>query len=38
MSAIRLYTKCGFQVYGVDPQVIKANGIFYDELLMVRNL
>ncbi|HEX8736883.1 MAG TPA: GNAT family N-acetyltransferase [Pyrinomonadaceae bacterium] len=38
MPAIRLYTKCGFQVYGVDPQVIKANGIFYDELLMVRNL
>ncbi|HEX8248557.1 MAG TPA: GNAT family N-acetyltransferase [Pyrinomonadaceae bacterium] len=37
-SAIRLYVKCGFEVYGVDPKVIKANGIFYDELLMVRNL
>lgn len=37
-SAIRLYVKCGFQVYGLDPQVIKANGVFYDELLMVRYL
>lgn len=37
-SAIRLYVKCGFEVYGLDPQVIKANGIFYDELLMVRYL
>jgi len=37
-SAIRLYVKCGFEVYGVDPKVIKANDRFYDELLMIRNL
>ena len=37
-SAICLYLKCNFQIYGVDPKVIKANNIFYDELLMVRSL
>lgn len=36
--AIRLYVKCGFQVYGVDPKVIKVGDVFYDELLMVRDL
>ncbi|MBN2006684.1 MAG: GNAT family N-acetyltransferase [Anaerolineae bacterium] len=36
--AIRCYVRCGFTVYGVDPQVIAYNGVFYDELLMVKNL
>jgi RimJ/RimL family protein N-acetyltransferase len=37
-AAIRLYLKCGFQVYGVDPKVIKVGDVFYDELLMVHYL
>jgi RimJ/RimL family protein N-acetyltransferase len=36
--AIRCYTRCGFAVYGVDPQVILHDGMYYDELLMVRML
>ena len=34
--AIRCYTRCGFTVYGVEPQANYADGLFYDELLMVR--
>ncbi len=34
--AIRCYARCGFAVYGVDPQVIRCDGISYDELLMAR--
>jgi RimJ/RimL family protein N-acetyltransferase len=34
--AIRCYARCGFTVYGIEPKVIHYNGIFYDELLMVR--
>ena len=34
--AIRCYTRCGFQVYGLEPQAIYHDGVFYDELLMVR--
>ena len=37
-SAIRLYARCGFQVYGVEPEALYVNGIYYDELLMVRRL
>lgn len=37
-SAIRLYLKCGFQVYGVEPKVIKVEQNYYDELLMVKIL
>jgi RimJ/RimL family protein N-acetyltransferase len=33
-SAIRLYQRCGFQVYGVEPEAIQHDGIYYDELLM----
>ncbi|MEO7910347.1 MAG: GNAT family protein [Roseiflexaceae bacterium] len=37
-SAIRLYHRCGFQVYGVEPEALYVNGIYYDELLMARRL
>lgn len=38
LPAIRCYTRCGFSVYGVDPKVIFYNGIYFDELLMVKTL
>ena len=34
--AIRCYARCGFSVYGVEPQAIYYNGVYYDELLMAR--
>lgn len=34
--AIRCYARCGFQVYGIEPQAIFHDGTFYDELLMAR--
>lgn len=34
--AIRCYERCGFQVYGTEPQAIYHDGVFYDELLMAR--
>src|SRR5712692_9755483 len=37
-SAIRCYVRCGFTVYGVDPEVIYSGGVYHDELLMVRKL
>ena len=37
-SAIRLYVRHGFTVYGVDPECIYHAGIYYDELLMVRRV
>ena len=37
-SAIRLYQRCGFTVYGVEPEVLYVNGIYYDELLMARRI
>ena len=36
VPAIRLYARCGFQVYGIEPQVICYDGVFYDELLMAK--
>jgi RimJ/RimL family protein N-acetyltransferase len=36
--AIRCYLRCGFTVYGVDPQAICYNGVMYDELLMAENI
>jgi RimJ/RimL family protein N-acetyltransferase len=36
--AIRCYARHGFTVYGVEPEVIFANGVYYDELLMLRRL
>jgi RimJ/RimL family protein N-acetyltransferase len=38
LPAIRCYTRCGFSVYGVDPKVILYNGVYFDELLMVKAL
>ncbi|HWQ84451.1 MAG TPA: GNAT family N-acetyltransferase [Anaerolineales bacterium] len=37
-SAIRCYTRCGFTVYGVEPQAIYNEGKMIDELLMVHYL
>ncbi|MBC7249859.1 MAG: GNAT family N-acetyltransferase [Anaerolineae bacterium] len=34
--AIRCYARCGFQVYGIEPQALYYDGVFYDELLMTR--
>ena len=36
--AISCYTRCGFSVYGLEPQVIYTDGVMYDELLMVKYL
>jgi ribosomal protein S18 acetylase RimI-like enzyme len=36
--AIRCYARCGFTVYGIEPTVIHHNGVFYDELLMARQV
>src|SRR5512141_1310040 len=33
-SAIRCYERCGFKVYGTEPQAIFYEGKYYDELLM----
>jgi RimJ/RimL family protein N-acetyltransferase len=38
VAAIRCYLRCGFSVYGVDPEVIYYDGMYYDELLMARHL
>jgi RimJ/RimL family protein N-acetyltransferase len=35
-SAIRAYVRCGFSVYGIDPQVIHYDGVYHDELLLCR--
>jgi ribosomal protein S18 acetylase RimI-like enzyme len=36
VPAIRCYARCGFMVYGIEPQVISYDGVYYDELLMAR--
>ncbi len=38
ISAIRLYLRNGFQVYGVEPEAIQHGGVYYNELLMVRRI
>ena len=38
VSAVRCYARCGFSVYGLEPRAIRYDGVFYDELLMVRLL
>jgi ribosomal protein S18 acetylase RimI-like enzyme len=35
-AAIRCYIRCGFSVYGVDPKAVVYEGVYYDELLMVK--
>jgi RimJ/RimL family protein N-acetyltransferase len=37
-SAIRLYLRHGFTVYGVERETLFVNGAYYDELLMACNL
>jgi GNAT superfamily N-acetyltransferase len=36
LPAIGCYARCGFQVYGLEPQAIYHDGTYYDELLMAR--
>ncbi len=36
--AIRCYHRCGFEVYGVEPQAIYYDGVYYDELMMAKRL
>jgi RimJ/RimL family protein N-acetyltransferase len=36
LSAIRCYARFGFAVYGLEPQIIYYDGVFYDELLMAK--
>jgi len=37
-AAINSYIQAGFRVYGVEPEVIFHDGIYYDELLMIRDI
>jgi RimJ/RimL family protein N-acetyltransferase len=37
-QAICRYVRCGFSIYGVEPEVIYHNNVYYDELLMYRRL
>jgi RimJ/RimL family protein N-acetyltransferase len=37
-AAIRCYARCGFSVYGVEPQALLVDGVMYDELLMARKV
>ncbi len=35
-SAIQLYNRCGYSVYGVEPMAIYYEGVYHDELLMAK--
>ena len=37
-AAIRCYQRCGFAVYGIDPQVIRVGDQYFDEVLMWRRV
>ncbi len=37
-AARRCYERAGFGVYAVQPMVVRVDGVFYDELLMVKRL
>lgn len=37
-SALRLYLRHGFTIYGVDPEVLAVGDAFLDELLLVRRI
>jgi ribosomal protein S18 acetylase RimI-like enzyme len=37
-AAIRLYERHGFATYGVEPRALKSDGVYFDEVLMVRML
>ena len=36
--AIRCYARCGFTIYGIEPKAICYDGVYYDELLMVKTI
>jgi len=38
IPAIRCYERCGFTVYGTEPQAIYVNSTMYNELLMARTI
>lgn len=38
VAAIRAYTDAGFETYGIEPQALCCNGVFYDERLMAKRL
>lgn len=38
IAAIRCYVRCGFAMYGIEPEALAWNGVYYDELLMMRRL
>ncbi|MHB8627602.1 MAG: GNAT family N-acetyltransferase [Aggregatilineales bacterium] len=35
IPAIHCYVRCGFAMYGIEPEAIAWNGVYYDELLMM---
>ena len=37
-AAIRCYSRHGFHVYGVEPEALLYDGVYHDELLMVRRV
>jgi GNAT superfamily N-acetyltransferase len=37
-SALNSYIRAEFRVYGVEPQILFYEGVYYDELLMVREI
>jgi RimJ/RimL family protein N-acetyltransferase len=37
-AAIQCYVRCGFSVYGLEPEAIYHDSVYYDELLMWRRL
>lgn len=37
-SALQLYLRNGWSVYGVEPETILYDGIYYDELMMLKRL
>mgnify|MGYP001064013631 CR=1 FL=1 len=37
-SAIQLYLRCGYTVYGIEPESLYVDGVYYDELLMAKRL
>jgi RimJ/RimL family protein N-acetyltransferase len=38
LTAVRLYSRLGFQQYALDPRALKIDGRYYDEILMSRRL
>jgi GNAT superfamily N-acetyltransferase len=37
-AAVRLYAKCGFQLYGVEPASHKVDGVLYDSIEMIKRI